>query len=282
LAPDEYAALTMVLLRLLAFKPAAAAGAEKKTLNEPAGAAAAAAAPAASAVRPVRAEEPAAAPAAARASAPVRASADADADGNTSAPALAAESMQPPGGQRLPVVDAPTLKTAPAPRPAPDGAAAPARLMAIPVRVQPPPGAREIATPAVAAPIAASEEGDFWHATVTQLVAAEAVAALARELALQSQLVARDVDQWLLRVERESLNQASSREKLQAALAGLGHGVKIAIEIGAVVDSPARRNRQAAEERQRRAEEAIHNDPEVQSMIRDWDARIVPGTLRPA
>ncbi|MGI9133057.1 MAG: DNA polymerase III subunit gamma/tau, partial [Rhodoferax sp.] len=35
LAPDEYAALTMVLLRLLAFKPAAdAATAEKKTLNE--------------------------------------------------------------------------------------------------------------------------------------------------------------------------------------------------------------------------------------------------------
>ena len=30
LAPDEYAALTMVLLRLLAFKPAAAAAAGKK------------------------------------------------------------------------------------------------------------------------------------------------------------------------------------------------------------------------------------------------------------
>ena len=37
LAPDEYAALTMVLLRLLAFKPAGAAGAtaEKKTLTRP-------------------------------------------------------------------------------------------------------------------------------------------------------------------------------------------------------------------------------------------------------
>ncbi len=68
------------------------------------------------------------------------------------------------------------------------------------------------------APIVPSEEGDFWHATVTQLVAAEAITALARELALQSQLVARDVDQWLLRVERESLNQTGSREKLQAAL----------------------------------------------------------------
>ena len=150
------------------------------------------------------------------------------------------------------------------------------------VRVQPPPGAREGESVAISAPIQPSEEGDFWYATVTQLVAAEAVAALSRELALQSQLVARDVDQWLLRVERESLNQPSSREKLQAALATLGHGVKIAIEVGAVVDSPARRNKHAADERQRVAEEAIRNDPEVQSMMRDWDARIVPGTLRPA
>jgi len=49
-----------------------------------------------------------------------------------------------------------------------------------------------------------------------------------------------------------------------------------------VSDSPARRNRLAAEARQRAAEEAIHNDPEVQSLMRQWDARIVPGTLKPA
>ena len=156
------------------------------------------------------------------------------------------------------------------------------QAQAMQVRVQPPPGARDAASAEPSsAPIAPSEDGDFWHATVTQLVLAEAISALARELALQSQLVARDVDQWLLRVERESLNQAASREKLQAALGKLGHGVKIAIEIGNVLDSPARRNRLAAEARQRAAEEAIHNDPMVQSMMRDFDARIVPGTLRP-
>ncbi|VTY37108.1 Uncharacterised protein [Xylophilus ampelinus] len=83
-------------------------------------------------------------------------------------------------------------------------------------------------------------------------------------------------------MERETLNQPASREKLQNALAGAGHAVRIAIEIGAVSDSPARRNRLAAEARQRAAEEAIHNDPEVQSLMRQWDARIVPGTLKPA
>ena len=166
--------------------------------------------------------------------------------------------------------------------PAPEAAPAAAQVLAMQVRVQPPPGARDLARESAPAPIEPSEEGDFWHATVTQLVAAEAITALARELALQSQLVARDVDQWLLRVERESLNQAGSRDKLQGALATLGHGVKLAIEIGSVGDSPARRNKQAADARQREAEEAIRNDPEVQSMMRDWDARIVPGTLRPA
>src|SRR5690606_23642732 len=139
---------------------------------------------------------------------------------------------------------------------------------AVPVRVQPPPGARE-GSGAATAPIAAipvSEEGDFWHATVMQMVQAEAINALARELALQSQLVGRDVDQWLLRIEHESLNQSSSREKLQAALATLGHAVRLAIEIGTVVDSPARRNRAAAEARQRAAEETVHNDPLVQRL----------------
>ncbi|VTU21882.1 DNA polymerase III subunit tau [Variovorax sp. SRS16] len=278
LAPDEYAALTMVLLRLLAFKPADTASAEKKTLNEapravvPAPTAGAVSAEAVDAVRQRSdAPSPAATPASSE-PAPAR----------TTAPAA---STAPPG-QRLPVLNAPALAASAPPRPAADAGPAAAKVMAMQVRVQPPPGAREAPREsmpgAVSAPIVPTEEGDFWHAIVTRMVAAEAVTALARELALQSQLVARDVDQWLLRVERESLNQTASREKLQAALAALGHEIRIAIEIGSVADSPARRNRQAAEERQRVAEEAIRSDPEVQSMMRDWDAKIVPGTLRPA
>ncbi len=265
LAPDEYAALTMVLLRLLAFKPAAAAGAEKKTLNE---------APAAVPER-VQASRPAvvaAPPVAAARPTPAESAASAVSAASGATPAA-------PPGHRLPVREEGRLAVA---QPAPEATPSAAQVLAMQVRVQPPPGARDLARESAPAPIEPSEEGDFWYATVTQLVAAEAIAALARELALQSQLVARDVDQWLLRVERESLNQAGSRDKLQVALATLGHGVKLAIEIGVVADSPARRNKQAADARQREAEEAIRNDPEVQSMMRDWDARIVPGTLRPA
>ena len=273
LAPDEYAALTMVLLRLLAFKPAqnaaGSASAEKKTLND---APAAAPAPVAAPVQPPR-------------PIPVRSM---SAEAPRPAPVSDAAPTQPPAhahaGHRLPVVDQPVRRPEARPpedAPEPD----PAKVVAVPMRVQPPPGARD--TPrdgaqAPAAPIPPSEEGDFWFATVTQLIAAESIAALTRELALQSQLVARDTDQWLLRIERESLNQPSSREKLIAALAAIGHEVKLAIEVGGVVDSPARRNKAAADERQRIAEEAIRSDPEIQALMRDFDARIVPGSLKPA
>ncbi|MDQ0024771.1 DNA polymerase-3 subunit gamma/tau [Variovorax paradoxus] len=267
LAPDEYAALTMVLLRLLAFKPsnaASSASTEKKTLNE---ARKAISAPAA--VAPARAVEVAAAPVAA--AAPV----------TPQAPSA-------PAGQRLAVVSEPLRQGEARP---PVTAEVPpweegAKVLAVPMRVQPPPSQRDVPRPdeqrAPAPPIPPSEDGDFWHATVTQMIAAESINALARELALQSQLVARDVDQWILRVERELLNQPSAREKLSDALAALGHNVKLAIEIGGVVDSPARRNKQAAEERQRVAEDAIRNDPEVQMLMREFDAKIVPGTLKPA
>ena len=259
LAPDEYAALTMVLLRLLAFKPSGAKAAptearqpgpaEKKTLNE--------APPAAPAPAPVEVRP-----------APVTA----------------------PPAQRLVVresaVQAPAAQAAPSASPAPE--AQTAQMLAMPVRVQPPAGARALGAVNVVGAsdpqMPPSEHGDFWHATVTQLIVAEAITALCRELALQSQLVTRELDQWLLRVERETLNQPASRDKLQAALAVLGHEVKITIEVGGpggVSDSPARRNKLAADARQRAAEEAIHADPDVQSMMRDWDAKIVPGTLRP-
>ncbi len=127
----------------------------------------------------------------------------------------------------------------------------------------------------------ASPEGEFWLETVQMLVQAEAITALVRELALQSQLVARDDGRWLLRVERESLTQGGSRERLRAALSAHGHDVELALEVGPVKDSPARRLALAAERLQREAERLMLDDPFVQSMMRDFGGKIVPGTLKP-
>jgi DNA polymerase-3 subunit gamma/tau len=314
LAPDEYAGLTMVLLRLLAFKPGASgATQEKKTLasaeiapsarstaapapvarpapmpapqarlaaaapsdsGHPAGAMPSAAAPAA---RPPAAANPLAQVA--------QAQAQADSRPLVAAPAASAPHAMPPRpGQRLPVVEAA--------RPAsPLAAARPAAAMPppqepvpLPVRTAPESRLDAPLPGATGTPLVPTEEGDFWYGVVRQLIAAEAVNALVRELALQSQLVARDTSgdkqHWLLRVERESLNSGSSRERLQNALQAAGHAVTLTVEIGRVNDSPAKRNAAAAAERQQAAEQLIHENPFVQAMMRDFGAKIVPGSIK--
>ena len=154
------------------------------------------------------------------------------------------------------------------------------------MRETPEPGARLQPTPhSVPVPASArytpTPEGDVWHTTVQQMIAAEAITALVRELALQSQLVARDGGHWLLRVERESLNQPSARERLRAALEAAGLARQIGVEVGVVSDSPARRNAAAAAERLRQAEEIVQNDTFVRSMVHDFGAKIVPGSIQP-
>ncbi len=215
LAPDEYAALTMVLLRLLAFKPNAAQNqqaisptAEKKTLTTT------------------------------------------------------------------------TLSQAPAAKPAPIVSAAPGTSAPIEVKTL---AVREASEPSQrAAPraVVLSEEGNFWTETVRSLIAAESINALVRELALQSQLMGRDTGQWQLRIESESLNQGTARERLQTALQSLGHEVKLVVEIGKVTDSPAMRNAAALLEKQKAAEELIQSDPLVQNMIQEFGAKIVPGSIK--
>ncbi len=267
LAPDEYAALTMVLLRLLAFKPpvtdAARRQQEKKTLIEPGAAARLPAAPEPVDAAPTLVTPPKAPP-----------------------PARAVVATALPPGRVLPVRTS-GIDAAGAQSPGGEGgheAPAPpfAGVVAVPVRIQADSRNEAAAqNPVAQSALQPTEEGDFWHPIVQQLVAADAVVALVRELALQSQLVARDTDQWLLRVERESLNQANSRDRLASALQALGYAVTLAVEIGRVTDSPARRNMAAAAERQLGAEKIIFDDPFVQSMMRDFGAKIVAGSIKP-
>ncbi|NMM13005.1 MAG: DNA polymerase III subunit gamma/tau [Rhodoferax sp.] len=317
LAPDEYAALTMVLLRLLAFKPQAGRSpvAEKKTLID---------APRALAA-PVAATAPAPLPVAARPAAPVLAAAPATparvtvpTTVNQSAPASVPSRVQPwedepnkalapvepavaaikieatpvraqtpPPGQQLQVVTMPVAVGQPPvyesnkPLVPVESAQSAAKIVAIPVRVQADSRFEAVSGQTAAVVLVPTEEGEFWHATVQQLIAGDAIAALVRVLALQSQLVARDTDQWILRVESASLNQSGTRERLTTALQAAGHDVRLVVEVGQVTDSPARRNGAAAAERQLVAEKIIFDDPFVQTMMRDFGAKIVPGSIKP-
>jgi DNA polymerase III subunit gamma/tau len=278
LAPDEYAALTMVLLRLLAFKPAGAASAssEKKTLKsgpEPV----AAAAPV---VRPPEVGAPPPASVSVSAQAPA-ARAPAISPAAASVPVARAEQDGPVDHDGPPWADGPDESMA---EPPGEGGQSSRRVVEIPVReASLSPRVEQMRDPSE--PVHLPEpvitpEGDFWFALVQQMVKAEAVTALVRELALQSQLVARDADQWLLRVERESLNQASTRERLSAALQTQGHALRLVVEIGPVSDSAALRLAAEASRRQREAEQIIRDDPVVQAMVRDFGGKIVPGSLK--
>jgi DNA polymerase-3 subunit gamma/tau len=129
--------------------------------------------------------------------------------------------------------------------------------------------------------------GERWAGIVAMLEQRQLITALARELALQAELVEqRDgaAPLWRLRVERESLRTSALRDKLQAALAeALGSAsLRIEVEAGVAQDTPARRT--AAEKRRRlqEAEQIIHNDPLVQEMLAQFKtARIVPGSIKP-
>jgi DNA polymerase III subunit gamma/tau len=272
LAPDEYAALTMVLLRLLAFKPRAVL-VEKKIPNS-------AEAPKSTRVMQPwddsRTVEVVAPPAAA-----IKVSDALVAAGPcpTVPPGqmLSVHTSHPQGrGGNVLEQSRPKIPSDAGHAPIPT----PTQLVAVQVISHAETRADAVLTqnPPVLVP---TEEGDFWHATVQQLMQGQTIAAMVRELALQSQLVARDTDQWLLRVERESLNQSGARERLAQALQGLGFAVKLAVEIGRVADSPGRRIADATAERQLAAEKAIFEDSFVQSMMRDFGAKIVPGTIKP-
>jgi DNA polymerase-3 subunit gamma/tau len=131
-----------------------------------------------------------------------------------------------------------------------------------------------------------SDLGDAWQAAVQKLQTEGLIAALTRELAMQSQCLAVDEGQrvWRLRVDKETLRSAANIERLQTALAtSLGWpSVEITLEPGAVEDSPALREAAAQKHRQREADDTIHNDVEVKALMQQFNtARIVPGSIKP-
>ncbi len=125
-----------------------------------------------------------------------------------------------------------------------------------------------------------TQEGDYWLSVVQQLIQAELVQSLARELALQSQMIAKEAGSWLLRIERESLKTVSSVERLTKGLAQLGHVLELRFELAPVQDSPAMRLAQIAFENQQIAEAKILNDPFVIQMMQEFDAKIIAGSIK--
>ncbi len=137
--------------------------------------------------------------------------------------------------------------------------------------------------PVVTLPPAADGSTSDWPRLVRQLP----LRGVVHQLAMQSELLGCSEDGNVLairvRVPVDTLLSAGSGDKLASALtAHFGRPVRVDSEIGTV-----RRTAHAADvaeqaERQRAAERMMQDDPFVQTLIRDFGATFVPGSIRPA
>jgi DNA polymerase III subunit gamma/tau len=253
---DEYAALTMVMLRFLAFPSRDAGGA----------------APPQEAPREVRAA-PLRAPSPPALTMPPPTSATAPAKRAGAAPAVTVEAR--------PVVTSPAVSSPPPSPPASATSAAAIQVTSpLPAASPSTPAATQITVPT-------SALGDRWYSIVKRLAEQSAISALSRELALQSGLQNIDTttapQRWLVMVERETLRSDALRDKLQAALAQeLGHPIELLLQAGVPEDSPTKRDVAERAQRQADAEATIQGDPVVRELLAQFKtARIVPGSIKP-
>lgn len=316
LAPDEYAGLLMLLLRLLAFKPGSGAAQGVPSSPKAEGSVPrqaprtepvpSAAVPNAITPRPVPVGGVAPvvrAPMASAVAVPVPAlvpPVTASGSGAKAAPPVAARSASSEGGQSLAPWDAlPPEAEAGLMEGEPPAIDIPPEDEFMPTAVAMSPSLAEAASaPAVAAPAerkvsielpppGSDPLSDRWAELVAQMNAQGVITALVRELAMQAQCVAQRDEggqsMWSLRVERESLRNETNRERLAQAMSQvLAAQVMLELERGTAFNTPAQRDQVAREQRQHQAEHLIESDALVRSLLAQYPgARIVPGSIKP-
>jgi DNA polymerase-3 subunit gamma/tau len=288
LAPDEYAGFTMTLLRMLAFRPGVGGVEAKPLAAVPVAAAAAPAVMARASISVQPAVAASSRPAAGLS--PARAALDA-ARGigkaqPTAAPSKAATTAAPPWAEDPPQNNERPITVASQPAPqkktepkALTGSNAALQSATAPDTQTAPAPLRQ---PAVFEPILALN----WDGNWPQLAAQLPVRGVAQQLAQQSELIkcdnVGDQVQLQLRVPIETLRSSGNVDKLAAALSEhFGKPVRIATEVGAVQQTANAHAEAERALRQRKAEQAMHEDPFVQTLIREFGATIVPGSIKP-
>lgn len=125
-----------------------------------------------------------------------------------------------------------------------------------------------------------------WDGNWPTLAASLPVRGVANQLAQQSELLRFDSTvtpiQIYLRIPLETLRLPVNIDKLTVALSErFGRAVRVETEIGNVHHTANVKAQGEQAERQRLAEEIAKNDPFIQSMIREFGAAIVPGSVIP-
>ena len=282
LAPDEYAGFTMTLLRMLAFAPVSSAtpsGAQGRAAQghtaqgHSASQAAPRVAPLASTVKQAAAPFPStpAVPVATSAKntnpdkkpvGPAMAALAAARGGKSAAKAVAPQDdfLSEPAGD-LPVRDSAEGDTAQKKTEQP---------------------AEIVTASAQSAPLPAAAGAIDWPALVRQLPLKGVVQQLATQSELLGSEEAEHVHIMRLRVPVETLLSAGSADKLAAALSSyFEKTVKLETEIGNVTRTAHAASVAEQARRQQLAEQTLNEDPFVQTLIREFGATIVPGSIKP-
>jgi len=294
LAPDEYAGFSMTLLRMLAFRPGVGAAEAKPLPQRSASAApAAAAAPVArlSAAPQAMASTPVGRPGAVMS--PARAALEAARNGGK---------LQPP--QAIPPAPARTTSEAPPPweeESQPMVTTQPAMVAEAQKKTEQPlmTAAAEAAMrepepqPAPAASVTRTRPLDpvpvpslNWNGDWPSLAASLPLRGVVHQLAQQSELLQCELQgdgaQFHLRIPVDTLRSAGAVDKLANALSEhFGKTIRVQTEIGAVEQTANAAAVAEREARQRQAEQNLHSDPFVQTLMREFGATIVPGSIKP-
>jgi DNA polymerase III subunit gamma/tau len=305
LAPDEYAGFSMALLRMLAFRPefstAAPEIARARTVAAapPAQQSANASARAASNATPATRRTGGASPAraaldAARGDA-VKTAMPAVRSGGLPSPAIRAVEVVPPWMDEAPpnlegaMPDVPdraaqkkTEANVPPNAPPPTRAGMANVAPAVATELQPSERPLDGERVATRSPVAALNWDGDWPALAARLPLRGVVQQLAQQSELAGCEAGPDGAVLVLRVPVDSLRSASAVEKLEVALSGhFGKTIRVTTEIGLVrhtANAAAVAERAA---RQSHAEMSLSSDPFVQSLMREFGATIVPGSIRP-
>ncbi len=270
LAPDEYAGFTMTLLRMLAFTPL---WSDVKSAPQQA-------APSSTAT-PAKKAQAASSGVSATTNTTVSATSIAATEKPVS-PAMAALAAA-----RSPKANA-SARTAPAASEKPQAAAESATpsLDTTQKKTENSAQADILVSPAPAK-INTTQIFPNWDGSWPTLVRALSIRGVAQQLASQSELLACEAEGNVvimrLRVPVETLLSAGSADKLSAALTEyLGKTIKLVTEIGSVAHTAHAQVVAEQATRQQEAEDAMNNDPFVQTLIKEFGGTIVPGSIKPA
>jgi len=284
LAPDAYAGFVMACLRMLALGPAPDAQTNSATQRP---------ITAASSSTPVATPSPVASPVvAATPSAPVASSTAAlDATAAAESPPVPATASAPPSSSKPDIPaweddipdDSAAADHAYALQDIPDdidGAAAqPRQGLGADGDLPLPELPRSVETKTAGKPDALDAmTRERWPA----LAAALPVTGMAAELARQSEWISGAGSKICLRVAVHSLARTQGKARLRTVLSEhFGVAVDLHIEFGTTGDDTAHAVAQAAmAARHQRAEQSAQSDPFVQTLMRDFGARLVPGSVQ--